>query len=269
MAAQSPSQPYRGLSLEQAARKTPPMVVSDSEAMVDIAKMRRYRLQRLRGEMAAREVEACLLTSAYAIRYATGLRDGAIMQGHIPMSYLFVPQSGPTVYFDGPAGRLAAAGLETVDGLRDDPLPLSFMFGGAHHDRWMAAWIAQIEALLSETCGAKARLGVEDLPLPAYQALMAKGVPLANATPLLEQARAIKSPEEVLCMNHAIAVAEDGMGRLRSALRPGVSETELWALLWQANIEAGGDWIEGRLLASGDRHQPLAPGSLQPQAARR
>ena len=74
---------------------------------------------------------------------------------------------------------------------------------------------------------------------------------MIHAHKVIEPARAIKSVEEILCMNYAIAVAEDGMWRMREALRPGMTEIELWALLWQANIEAGGDWIEGRLLAAG------------------
>jgi Xaa-Pro aminopeptidase len=57
-------------------------------------------------------------------------------------------------------------------------------------------------------------------------------------------------------MNAAIAAAEDGMWRMREALEPGMSEVELWSHLWSANIEAGGDWIECRLLASGDRTNP-------------
>ncbi|WP_279385386.1 hypothetical protein [Ruegeria denitrificans] len=37
--------------------------------------------------------------------------------------------------------------------------------------------------------------------------------------------RAIKSVKEILCMNYA--VAEDGMWRIREALRPRITEIEL------------------------------------------
>ena len=72
---------------------------------------------------------------------------------------------------------------------------------------------------------------------------------------LVEAARTIKCAEEILCMNVALAVAEDGMARMRAALRPGITETELWTHLWSANVEAGGDWIECRLLASGNANR--------------
>ena len=43
---------------------------------------------------------------------------------------------------------------------------------------------------------------------------------------------------------------------MRAALVPGITENELWSLLHQTNIAMGGDWIEGRLLSSGDRLNP-------------
>ncbi|WP_204309480.1 M24 family metallopeptidase, partial [Enterobacter cloacae] len=55
---------------------------------------------------------------------------------------------------------------------------------------------------------------------------------------------------------YAIAVAEAGMFKMRNALRPGISENQLWSLLHEANIAMGGEWIEGRLLSSGDRTNP-------------
>ena len=246
----------RNLTLAAAARKTPPMLASDTEALLDLPKMRRYRLARLREQLAFNEIDACLLTSPYSIRYATGMRNGAIMQGHIPMAYLFVPLEGPTIYFDGEAGQLTAGGLETIDEIRSDVVPLSFMFTGDRLAEWMASWAAQVAGLLPAAGRGKRRLAVDELSVDALSALAGQGLTLRNAAPLLEKARAIKSPEEVLCMNHAIAVAEEGMWRMRAALAPGISECALWALLWQANVEAGGDWIEGRLLASGDRTNP-------------
>ena len=87
----------------------------------------------------------------------------------------------------------------------------------------------------------------------AFQQL---GVEVIDGADVVEAARNIKSPEEILCMNAAIAAAEDGIYRMRENLRPGMTEVQLWSHLWQANIEAGGDWLECRLLASGDRTNP-------------
>jgi Xaa-Pro aminopeptidase len=43
---------------------------------------------------------------------------------------------------------------------------------------------------------------------------------------------------------------------MREALRPGMTENEAWSHLWQATMAMGSEWIEGRLLAAGDRTNP-------------
>ena len=73
----------------------------------------------------------------------------------------------------------------------------------------------------------------------------------------MERARLIKSPEEIQCMNYALAAAEIGIARMRQACEPGITENELWSILWQTNMMAmGGEWIEARLFSSGERTNP-------------
>lgn len=57
-------------------------------------------------------------------------------------------------------------------------------------------------------------------------------------------------------MRRAIHTCEVGMGAMWAALRPGITENQLWAKLHEANIARGGEWIETRLLASGPRTNP-------------
>ena len=79
------------LTLERAAHTTPVVSLSDTEpAGIDLDRMRRYRLGRLREQLAAQDVGACVLTSPYSIRYATGFRNCAVYQTHIEAGYLFV-----------------------------------------------------------------------------------------------------------------------------------------------------------------------------------
>jgi Xaa-Pro aminopeptidase len=246
----------QGLSLAQAARITPPVMLSDTERMIDMARLRAWRLGRLRRELAARDVGACVLFSPLSIRYATGLRNCAIFQTHIPAGYLFVPAEGPVVLFDSDPGRHTGAGLETIDECRDDVIPLSYMFAGERLQEWMGRWAAQMADLVARHCGNNRRLAVESAGTRAPLAFEGLGMEVLDATDMIEAARNIKSPDEILCMNHAIAVAEAGMWRMREALAPGLTETQLWSHLWQVNIEHGGDWIECRLLSSGDRTNP-------------
>ena len=247
---------YRNLTIEQAARKTPPTVLTDTEGLIDMAKLRRYRLQRLRDELKARDLVAALLVVPHSIRYASGLRNCAIYQAHIPATYLYVPAEGPTVLFDSQPGRFTAQDLETIDEVSAEMMMLTHMWASDRAEEWFQRWAAQMAGLVARDGGQNRRLAVEPMSPLATVALQEAGLTVLDAGEALGIARNIKSPEEILCLNHAIAVAEDGMHRMRDNLRPGMTETELWTHLWQANMEAGGDFVECRLLSSGDRTNP-------------
>ena len=244
------------LTLEQAAGTTPPVQLTDTEALIDLKAMRSFRLERVREQLRIQDIGAGVLLSPYSIRYATGLRNCAVFQTHILAGYLFIPQDGPVVYFDSEPGQRTAAGLETVDEVRDDVLPLSFMFAGSRLDEWTTRWAAQMSDLLKQHGAGSRRLAIERAGPRAPGAFAHHNVQVFDAADVVEPARAIKCPEEILCMNHAIAVAEAGMWKMREELRPGMTEMELWSHLWQVNIANGGDWIECRLLSAGDRTNP-------------
>ena len=250
-----PARP-RPLTLEQAARITPPAQAVDTEGMIDVPRMRAYRQNRLREQIAVQGLDALILVEPLSIRYATGVRNCALFQMHIQAGYLFLPGGGPVVYFDSGPGRETGRGLETIDEIRDDLLPLSYMFAGHRQQEWTGKWAAQMGDLIRRHCGAGAAIGLERAGAGARQALEREGFSVVDAAPALAQARKIKSPEEVLAMNLVQAVAEDGMTRMRERLRTGVSEQELWAHMWAALIEGGGEWIDYRLLASGERTNP-------------
>ena len=57
-------------------------------------------------------------------------------------------------------------------------------------------------------------------------------------------------------MKAAIEVAEIGVSKMREELNAGITEDELWSILHKTNIENGGEWIECRILSSGERTNP-------------
>ncbi|WP_315983746.1 Xaa-Pro peptidase family protein [Aliamphritea spongicola] len=99
-------------------------------------------------------------------------------------------------------------------------------------------------------------LALERLSPLISQQLVHEGFQLADAECLVEQARMIKHPVELACIEQSVAVAEYGIAQMQQALRPGITENQLWSVLHQVNIAHGGDWIEGKMLASGPRTNP-------------
>jgi Xaa-Pro aminopeptidase len=85
---------------------------------------------------------------------------------------------------------------------------------------------------------------------------MQRGVEVLEGGAMSEMARVVKSEDEIACIRWSVAVAEHGMAKLQQALRPGITELQLWGILNYANLANNGDWHDGRMLASGPRINP-------------
>jgi Xaa-Pro aminopeptidase len=100
------------------------------------------------------------------------------------------------------------------------------------------------------------RLGIDRLDFVGFEALRAQQIQLADARVPIERARAIKTRDELTLIRQACAVADVGICAIRDAIRPGVTENELWAVFTATNIRLGGEHTDGRLLAAGSRTNP-------------
>ena len=74
---------------------------------------------------------------------------------------------------------------------------------------------------------------------------------LVDADALMEEARAVKCPDEITAMRCAVHAWEAAVGEMRAAFEPGATEMALWSVLQAGNLARYGEWIETRLLASG------------------
>jgi len=222
---------------------------------IDLAQVRAYRLGRVRAEMAARGIAACLLSDAVNIRYATGTRNMQVFTArNQPSRYLLLTDSQAILYEFTGCMHLAD-GIETITEVRP-AITASFVAAGAGiGDRerlWARATAADIRALV----GDGAKVGIERLNAGAALALSAEGFQLVDAQEPVERARAIKSAEEMKCVRASLRATEMAVGQLREAIRPGLTENQLWSVMHQAVIAQNGDYCETRLLNSGERTNP-------------
>ncbi len=222
---------------------------------IDLEAVRAYRLGRVRAQMEAYSLDACLLLDPVNIRYTTGSRNMQVFHARNPARYLFVPQSGPVVLHEFPGCAHLAAGLETIDEIRP-AITASYVAAGDAVRDVETAWARQVAALIREHCGSRAAVGVERVNAGAALGLRDQGFHLADAQAPVERARAVKSTEELKCVRASVKATELAVARLREAMRPGLTENELWSVLHQGVIALGGDYIETRLLSSGTRTNP-------------
>ena len=222
---------------------------------IDFKALRGYRLARVRARMAERDIAACVLLDPVNIRYATGARNMQVFHLRNPSRYLLVTVDGPVVLFEFAGCMHLAEGLETIDEVRP-AFTASFVAAGPGIAESERRWASGTAELIRRFCGAGARVGIERVNAGAAAALAAEGFTLVDAQEPVELARAIKSPEELTCIRASIRATERAVGVMREALGPGITENLLWSILHQGVIAQGGDYVETRLLSSGQNTNP-------------
>ena len=235
------------------ARNAPGMGIKDDAPMVDMAAMRRYRLSRLQGEVQAHDCAALLLLDPINIRYAAGIKAGQIFAMHFLSRCVVVPADGQATVLGWGTGKNAWR-PETI-GQTLPMRPITYMEAGTRRDDRIASWARDAAAVVREQ-GGEGRVALDVCDPDTVDALRATGLEVIGGEPLVERATAIKCPEEIACLLHAVIVADTAMARMRRELTPGMTENELFAILQHTNIAMGGEWIEYRLLAAGGHANP-------------
>ena len=223
----------------------------------DFGVIRRYRLGRLRAELARRDLMGCLLYDPMNIRYATDVANMQVWCLHNCTRYVFVPTEGPVVLFDYAQAVHIGANFPLVAEIRPATTWFYMYAGSAEEERRRArAWAREIADLVTAHGGGNRRLAVDKCEPLGIDMLRAEGVEAIASQEPCEEARRIKHPEELKAMRRAVHACESGMAAMWRHLEPGITENQLWAKLHEANIARGGEWIETRLLASGPRTNP-------------
>ena len=224
------------------------------EDEIDFDKLRSYRLDRVKSELIKNNLEACILFDPVNIRYALDTVNMSVYNMHNLTRYCFVPVSGPVILYEYFNCEILSKCLNLIDEIRPS-ITWDYFSNGDQAGSQLKKWINEIKDLSKSHFKSK-KLAIDVINGPAVTALNKVGIEVVDAKLILEQARVIKSSEELKCMKAAIEVAEIGVSKMRSELKAGMTEDELWSILHKTNIEYGGEWIECRILSSGERTNP-------------
>ena len=224
------------------------------EDEIDFDKLRSYRLDRVRKELVKNNLEACILFDPVNVRYALDTVNMSVYNMHNLTRYCFVPVNGPTILYEYFNCEILSKHLNLIDEIRP-AITWDYFSNGDQANIQLLKWVNEVKDLSNNFFKSK-KIAIDVLNGPAVTALKEEGIEVVDAKFILEQARVIKSPDELICMKAAIEVAEIGVSKMRSELKPGMTEDELWSILHKTNIENGGEWIECRILSSGERTNP-------------
>ena len=221
----------------------------------DPSAMRDYRLERVRQQMIDMGYEGAILLDPMNIRYATDSTNMQVWVSHNPSRYCWVGADGSLILWEFFECDFLSAHNPHVQEVRPAISSLYFIAGNRHEEK-AKAWAAEMLGVIGEHCGPKPKIAVDYLGYLEYQALDAAGISVGSGLEMMELARRIKGPDEIKAMRCAVHGCEAAMAEMREALRPGMTEREVWALLHAGNIKRGGEWIETQILSSGPRTNP-------------
>ncbi len=224
------------------------------EDEINFQKLRSYRLDRVKKELEKNNLEACILFDPVNIRYTLDTVNMSVYNMHNLTRYCFVPVNGPVILYEYFNCEILSKDLNLIDEIRP-AITWDYFSNGDQANIQLKKWVNEIKDLSNSYFKSK-KVAIDVINGPAVTALNKEDIEVVDAKFILEQARVIKSSEELKCMKAAIEVAEIGVNKMRNELKAGMTEDELWSILHKTNIEHGGEWIECRILSSGERTNP-------------
>lgn len=213
------------------------------------------RLANTRRVMAAGDVPAMLLRDPFNVLYATGATNMTVFNLCVPARYLLVVADGPVILFDYLGGEHLAAGLPTIDDVRT-ARGLSYVSSNSSPTDESAAMAREIAAVVREHHGAVDRLAIDSFPFLAVDALRAEGFVVSDADAVMSRVRRAKLPIELAYMREAVRRTVDAVHEMQVALRPGMTEIELWSRFVGGLVAGHGQFVATRLLESGPKTFP-------------
>jgi Xaa-Pro aminopeptidase len=217
--------------------------------------LREYRLLRLQEQIRKHDCAGLLLFDPLNIRYATDTTNMQLWIAHNAARACFVPPEGKVILWDFHNCEHLSAHLPLVGEVRHGA---SFFYfeTGDKTEAAAAHFVDEVIDVMKSHGGVNKRLAVDKIETSGCVRLVEKGIEIIEGQMLTEHARAIKNVNEIRAMRCAVHACEMAVEEMRYAMRPGVSENEMWAALHAGNIKRGGEWIETRILSSGPRTNP-------------
>jgi len=229
-------------------------------AAPNLANMREYRWKRLTQHIVDRGYAGLLMFDPLNIRYATDSTNMQLWNTHNPFRALLLCADGYMVIWDYKNSPFLSKFNPLVREQRSGA-DLFYFDRGDKIDIQADVFANEVRKLLAEHGGGDKRLGVDKIMLHGLRALEAQGFEIMDGEEVTEKSRSVKGVDEILAMRCASHACETAMGEMEKAARTGVpkghmSEDDIWAVLHAENIRRGGEWIETRLLTSGQRTNP-------------
>jgi Xaa-Pro aminopeptidase len=225
----------------------------DWEQRADFDRLRGERLARAKEHLAESELGALLCFDMSNIRYITATHIGTWAIDKL-IRFCLLPQGGEPIMWDfGSAARHHKLFCPWL-GEDRSRAGISTLRGSVEGRAESVAKKIRIElkegGLLDEP------LGVDVIELPVLRALEAEGIRVVDCQALMQDARMLKTQDEITLLTTACAMVDAAYEELFRAMKPGMRENECVALVNRVLYELGSEHVEGVNAISGERCSP-------------
>ncbi len=228
----------------------------DWEERARFDRLREERLARATALLADSELGALLCFDMSNIRYLTATHIGTWAADKLNR-FCLLPQGDEPIMWDfGSAARhhqlynpwlgdgRSRAGISTMRGA------MSPESGRAEDVAAKIAAELEQRGLLGEP------VGVDAVEPPVLFALQKLGIQVVDGQQLMQQARMIKTRDEITLLNTACAMVDAAYEELYRTMRAGIRENDCVALVNKVLYEMGSEFVEGVNAISGERCSP-------------
>jgi Xaa-Pro aminopeptidase len=235
--------------------KTYGLMGVDWEERVNYERLRNERLARIKKLLKGSEMGALLCFDMTNVRYITATHIGTWAMDKLARFTLLPQDDDPIMWDFGSAarhhqlycpwlGERSRAGIST---LRGAMLPAAGRAEDVAH---------KIRVELEERGLLNEPVGVDAVELPVLFALQAEGVKVVDGQQLMQQARIIKTQDEITLLNSACMMVDAAYDELYRFMKPGVRENECVGLVSKVLYDLGSEHVEGVNAISGERCSP-------------
>jgi Xaa-Pro aminopeptidase len=235
--------------------KTYGLMGVDWEERVNFERLRNERLARIKQLLKESEMGALLCFDMNNIRYITATHIGTWAMDKLARFSLLPQDDEPVMWDFGSAarhhqiyspwlGERSRAGISTQRGA------MSPESGRAEDVARKIRIELEERGLLHEP------LGVDVIELPVLFALQAEGIKVVDGQQLMQQARVLKTQDEITLLATACMMVDAAYDELYRNLRPGIRENECVGLVSKVLYDLGSEHVEGVNAISGERCSP-------------
>ncbi len=237
------------------ALKTFGLMDVDWEQRVNIDRLRRERLDRIKVALKKSELGALLCFDMNNIRYITATHIGTWAMDKLVRFSLLPQEDEPILWDFGSAarhhqiycpwlGERSRAGISTLRGATNP--------GSA-----LASDVAKkIKLELEKRHLQNEPVGVDVIEMPVLFALQAEGIKVVDGQQLMHEVRKIKTQDEITLLNTACMMVDSAYDELYRFMRPGVKENECVGVVSKVLYDLGSEHVEGVNAISGERCSP-------------